>query len=543
MTTLRDIARTLGVIKPSREEKLAAILDDLSSVEVRMDLEWNESDHPRAADGKFGSGGGGSVAHGAKSYIKSLAGKKGSGAGMIKHMLQAGTYSKADIIAATKEVGFNLGGNPSYAIEAYHKQMMNPPPIPAKSGPKEVNTPTGTDPDGSFAAHGKKILAEIEAAKAAKAAVSGKSAQQQKAVASLTSIAELPDEKKTEKFKDAAYKYLPSNIFSAMKPTLDHFENLTAENKPKVESKLMEVLTAFAENEGSDTDTNDIYTALMKIDPIAGSGMSVNAVNTMLVGVKADYASKANVTGYAPTSEAEKKVYSKLSKVAHYATDSGAVAEDHEGKDIKARLKTSTKAIPGDYYAKVSSAYNGKKNVGDTPHVGSAMQDYGNEVWNTFDEEQRGSLDLYKGSGYMSINQALLSENFDEYASSGVKSRIKNIDAAMAKSVVPADTPVFRGMTATLKDLTGFDDPDEAVGRAFEHKNYASVSRNIEVSKNFGSTTMLRFTIPAGANGIVLGSQSAGEKEIVLPRRGVFRVDKVTGNMVDVTYLGVREDD
>jgi hypothetical protein len=107
---------------------------------------------------------------------------------------------------------------------------------------------------------------------------------------------------------------------------------------------------------------------------------------------------------------------------------------------------------------------------------------------------------------------------------------------------------LFRGLNASLEKLSGFSDPEDSVGRSFVHKNFASCSRDIAVSKNFGSKCVLKFTLPAGAKSIVLGGQYS-EKETVLPRNATFRIDKVEQgkngcqNLVHVTYIGEADDD
>jgi hypothetical protein len=102
-----------------------------------------------------------------------------------------------------------------------------------------------------------------------------------------------------------------------------------------------------------------------------------------------------------------------------------------------------------------------------------------------------------------------------------------------------------------MEKLTGTNNVQEMVGRVFEHKNFCSVSRSIDTAKFFGDQTMLRFTVPAGVNGLVMKGQAGGEREIVLNARSMFRVDKVeqqidnyggyAKHIVHVTYLGTRE--
>jgi len=59
--TPSDIVKMLG-FDPAKEGKPKTVADALARIDAtcsRADAEWKESDHPRAKDGKFGSGGGG----------------------------------------------------------------------------------------------------------------------------------------------------------------------------------------------------------------------------------------------------------------------------------------------------------------------------------------------------------------------------------------------------------------------------------------------------------------------------------------------------
>jgi hypothetical protein len=163
-------------------------------------------------------------------------------------------------------------------------------------------------------------------------------------------------------------------------------------------------------------------------------------------------------------------------------------------------------------------------------------------------EDEKQALFAYKGSShYRQINRILRGETEPEDDTPERRQYIADIREAMKKSFVPADTPVYRGLQASLEQLTGFADPKDAVGRCFVHSNFASVSRSRNVSLKFGNDSLLKFTLPAGSNGVVLGSQD-GEREIVLPDNAVFRVMKVepdkegAKNLIHVQYLGTRED-
>ena len=201
----------------------------------------------------------------------------------------------------------------------------------------------------------------------------------------------------------------------------------------------------------------------------------------------------------------------------------------------------------------VSSSFGDEPNNSDTHKVSSALEDYANFVWaNEYNSNEISSIESYQGSHHKGINKTLLNPSSNP-PSPQVQGWIDNISKAMKKSFVPANIPVFRGITASLKTLTGFDNPDDAVGRMFEHKNFASCSRAQSVANDFAESgpgneeqTLLRFTIPAGVNGIVMRrGQTSWEKEIVLPQKSSFRIDKVEQkdgkNYLDVTYLGVVE--
>jgi hypothetical protein len=178
------------------------------------------------------------------------------------------------------------------------------------------------------------------------------------------------------------------------------------------------------------------------------------------------------------------------------------------------------------------------------------MDEYANPVWGTFSGPQHAAIKSYKGQGYIAINDAMLADKVD--MSPDTKKKINAISAAMKSSRLPADTPVFRGVRCDLKTFTGFDNPEDCIGKCFEHKNFASVSRRVETSQKFGTKTMLKMTLPAGMPAILLpnGDQKYGEREIILDAKSIFRIEKVEKTtyhdesyMLHVVYLGRREDD
>lgn len=491
----------------TRAEELSARFDDAN---------WSESEHPRDPDGKFASGaGGGSALHGFKAYKASLKNpkSKGSALAMVEYMAKAGTYGKGDIAKAAIG-GYGIGAGVAnhyvnhFTKKGYGIPVASNPPIKAPI-PSEVKAAEAPAELENFQI-ATSLSPEPEAPKAkAKPANAGEAG---KIVAkSLPAVTNTATQKEMEQL-------------------IENLDKLTPENSVKVLEaiyKLHEVAEAGYKAEDVD-----------KLSPVTGAGMSVNAVNSVIASVKKSMGTP--IKPYTPTTAAQKTSYSKFSKVPHYKQDHTSYFENASGAEHKAVLKTDTKKIPGDFYAKISSAYAGNKHDGNTSAVSSAMDTYKDHMHSVYTAEEHHALSAYKDGEYGAMNKTMLGH--EEYASAHIKKNIEELNNAMKKSVVPADTPVYRGLNTSLKNLTGFDDPEDAVGRCFEHTNFASVSRDKGVSSAFGTKTMLKFTIPAGSPGIVLGNQY-GEKEIVLPPRSVFRVDKVEENMVYVTYLGVTSDE
>jgi hypothetical protein len=588
---------------PSQEQKLNKALDHAHYLIACCDLmgrsddaNFVEADHPRDATGKFTSAGNasGAASHGIIGYEKTLKkGAKGSVAGIMKHMLLSGNYSKNDIFTAAQTI-YGLSDDKKGYVDWYKKDLLKKgekvPEIPAVSkvgqeqkaaeGPTETAKPAAAPPTPKIGAaevlstnqsgmsdkekiqwyeealaSGKvdpkaagmlKGLLESTKEEVAKYAPKAPTPKEVKAKASEPAPA-TPTDKKTLQQK-VAY-HLPTKAVNTLAPVFEHFDKLTEENKPKVEYKLKELVNALAENE---SDTDGAKAALAKIEPIQGAGLSVAAVNDALAQVKSFFKAgspadaPAAAPAYEPSTPAQKKVYDKLKAIPHFRTDHVNYFEDHSGKELKAVLKTDTRKIKGDFYAKVSSAYAGNKGDGNTASVHQAMDSYRAATKDDYSSDEQTAMQRYKGSDYREMNKALLKGSDGEGT---IGKWNKDFREAVNKSVCPADTPVFRGLSCSLKSLTGFDDPEKGVGRCFEHVNFASCSRDMKISKAFGSNVLLKFTIAAGTKSIVLGSQ-VGEKEVVLPDKGIFRIDKVEAggahgvkHLVHVTYLGTKENE
>ena len=527
---------------------LSTVLDELTGVSARIDnLAWlrasrhddagfDASKHPRGPDGKFTNGAGlsGGAAIGAESYEKTLKKhEKGSAAGLMKHMIMSGEYSKEDIFAAASAIyGTKDQGHVGWYVNDLKKKGQTPPPLPKTSTAK---------------------AGEAKAAEPPKAAEAPKAAEPPK-----TSSKIKVTDKASFKNAAAAFSSIPG-VKSDLDGVAEHFDNLTAENKPKVASKMEELHDTLLNVTGSANDQGDfdskLATAFSKIQPIDGLGLSVSAVNSALAKIKAKYAPPAADPSAATAGMSPKQaeLYSKLAAAPHYKSEQTHWLEDHEGKEVKTRLVIDTKKIPGDAFAKVTSAYGGKPTHANatSSEVNQAMQTYAYNQYASLTPEEQKALNGYKDGTYGNINTAVL--NGGEMSPS-VKKAIERLDSAIDKSYLPAGTPAWRGLSCSLKDLSGFDDLKESEGRVFEHKNYASISRRVEISRSFAGwssdyspSVLLKMTVPAGAKGVVLGDQMGGEDEIVLPRRCSFRIDSVEKKkdnkwICHVTYVGVRED-
>ena len=204
------------------------------------------------------------------------------------------------------------------------------------------------------------------------------------------------------------------------------------------------------------------------------------------------------------------------------------------GKTIK--VNRDTYGVPWGYYDKVTDAIDS----GDEAKIDAMMTDFGTYAETRLSGRERSVLNEYKEQTYQEINDELIALKGDI---SKANPATKTLAKAIGESVVPADLPAFRGIDTTLKQLTGFDDPAEAVGKAFVHYNFVSTSRDPAVVSTFGGDQLtMAFTIPAGSKGLVVADtqKKGGERETILPANSAFRIDRVEGNIVHCTYLGTR---
>lgn len=341
-------------------------------------------------------------------------------------------------------------------------------------------------------------------------------------------------------------------------PILDtmqqHWDKVIPENKAHIEEQFSKIGNAVKSPTVAEIKSN-----LSAVSPFGPSqGLAKQGADEVLQKLKTAFGIESEApkktptpqvsNAYKPSTPVETKVFETAKQLPHSDVEMSYKGEGASGK-IKSKFIANTETIDDHGYANVNAAYEGKPTHDNnmSTAVDKAMKDYSGHVWGKLTDAETSAVGSYKGSGYHAINEKLLSQP-------GAKSpKINAMRSAIDKSTIPADTPVWRGMNASLKDLSGFEDAEHSVGRLFEHKNFASCSRNKTTSEHFGGSgaTMLKFTIPAGVKALVMKDQDSYEREIVLPDRAIFRIDKVeqaAGNygkakhVIHVTYLGTRDD-
>jgi hypothetical protein len=342
---------------------------------------------------------------------------------------------------------------------------------------------------------------------------------------------------------------LPDQIKQQLQGVIDNYSKLFSENKIQVDSKIDEIYDALQES-----DPEELYKKSEAVNLLSNPGysQSIEATNKAIEEFQKYAAEKAGKTNYVPNTQKQQQLYNNLKSIPHEERKTFSFLQNSKGEKIAALLDLNTESIPQDFYAKVSSAYGGLATNSNSQAVNSAMQEYQQFIRAEATFEERNAMGDYKGHLYKPMNNSLLDPNGSDAKDAYTQKVVQHFKDIVDKSYVPAETPAFRGIPVTFESLTGFKDPSDAIGRAFEHKNFASISRSENTAKFFGdpqtqTAVMLKMTIPAGVKGLTLGDQGpTSEKEIVLPPRGIFKIKNVTligkGHLVEVEYLGTAQD-
>ena len=329
-----------------------------------------------------------------------------------------------------------------------------------------------------------------------------------------------------------------------LKGISDNLGNVTPAFKEAAHNKMDEINKAV-------TSGDKVNVAAVQPIPNA-QGMMQTKINEYIASLKSDLGitpAPPATPAYSPT-PAQVQQATKINTAPPKRTHQEHYYEDADGKELKSVLKASTKSIPEGFYGKVMAAYGGDhshKQGAQLTALDPVLESYANHVFTKqLDHEEVSATEAYQNGTYGSINKAcngLPPQPPDAYT----QKSIEKLTSAMAKAVVPADTPVYRGVTCSLKSLTGFDDPKQAVGRCFEHGNFASCSRSHSKANSFGGGNILmKFTVPAGSRGITMRKQS-WERELLLDKSSMFRVDKIEAgaegakHVVHCTFLGYKE--
>lgn len=149
---------------------------------------------------------------------------------------------------------------------------------------------------------------------------------------------------------------------------------------------------------------------------------------------------------------------------------------------------------------------------------------------------EKTSIGVYSGNGYSAINGYLRGTN---PASALTKQNIGNIDAVLARSRMPEDTVVYRGIKPPFsKEILA-----AKVGSTISDPGYVSTSLKGDTSKAFATPegVVLKMLLPKGNSAYVMNGRGAShypkEHEVLLPRGSRFRVKSLVGNVMTVEVL------
>lgn len=154
---------------------------------------------------------------------------------------------------------------------------------------------------------------------------------------------------------------------------------------------------------------------------------------------------------------------------------------------------------------------------------------------------QRSAIDVYQGGEYGVVNGYLRKTpaGFDQTVPKAsrelsndqtIGETVKQIDAAMAKSKIPEDVLVYRGVVGDMPRL----------GQKVRDPAYQSTSLDEKVAEGFAGANgyKLEIEVPAGQHAVyVSGVMGGAEAEILLPRGTTLQVVKITGRVVRVRVV------
>lgn len=173
-------------------------------------------------------------------------------------------------------------------------------------------------------------------------------------------------------------------------------------------------------------------------------------------------------------------------------------------------------------------------------YIGAQVKQYGQNWTDSLSREERAALRAYTGSSYASINAYYRGKTKD-FDSEDSRNCAAHICSAMAKSTIPCDCVVYRGMgNSALGNLAHLSD-EELMGQIYRDKGFMSTSINPEDA--FGGAVRLEIEVPKGTRGGYVGYVSEHghtESEVLLDRGQVMRFTNIRRDENGVRVIRAR---
>lgn len=448
-------------------DSLCAKIDSL--IGTRSDAEFVESSHPRGADGKFIKGGSASM-HGLQAYKAAFGSVKGltkTPQGMAKYLAMEGTYSAKDIALAIKEL---FGVEKSEAWVKKIHGWVGSGYMPTVSGPKEKNplegfklTPNAPSPAdfsapiqtlGDYSSlvskydpktwtqetllsaiakdnvdsaisylndqtqnllspenidFAHKLLVDLKNMKNGSSPSPSASVAPSPADFSAPIVTPIPTtvQGKVDTF--------PSSAKSIIDKMMPHYDKLTSENKPKVDSKIEEMYAALQGGSGS-----EIAEKLSKVEPIDGHGLSISTINDALEKLKTEYGAKNPAAPIKAENPAPKPI-GKSHATSHEQNNEAAIPYGYAKQQLTVKSSFSPPTdIPR--YKAINSVGNKAKTVdGILSKEAKAICKTASIDWwkDNATKKDISAINDYSNNGYTPINAVLRKLQSGESLSEG----------------------------------------------------------------------------------------------------------------------------
>lgn len=148
------------------------------------------------------------------------------------------------------------------------------------------------------------------------------------------------------------------------------------------------------------------------------------------------------------------------------------------------------------------------------------------ETYSSLQKHETEAVSRYTASDYYDINKTLLGHlsptTLEPGRQAQVTGWIKSMDEALAKSRLPADTTLYRGVGPQTWNILQDLEP----GDVWTSPTFTSTSIDRQAAKDFSKGPMIHILAPKGTSGLYVPpiSLHPHEKEVLLPRGQQFRV-------------------